>query len=224
METATIRVRPLRFVFAVEPKDKANLQRIFEINSSLWGGVFNFIIPLFKQVPGRYREKYFKTIPAKTMLKGLVEAFQPDYLVETKPGHAASYGITFPVKRVLTIESLTARDDRGRCKIGIDLRSVCDDLYRTSFRVVQRHPPDVLIPASTDKRYSLLFAATFGFLPESGVLSDVAEIYLKALDGKREAALCAPRACASRALRPGCSCRATSTAALLLATVADERR
>ena len=26
---------------------------------------------------GRYREKYFKTIPAKAMLKGLVEAFQP---------------------------------------------------------------------------------------------------------------------------------------------------
>ena len=54
-------------VFAVEPNDKAGLQRVFETNSSLWGGLFNFIIPVFKQVPARYREKYFKTIPAKTM-------------------------------------------------------------------------------------------------------------------------------------------------------------
>jgi len=77
MESATVRVRPLRFAFVVEPKDKASLQRIFEVNSSLWGGVFNFIIPLFKQVPSRYREKYFKTPPAKAILKGLVEAFQP---------------------------------------------------------------------------------------------------------------------------------------------------
>jgi len=50
---------------------------------------------------------------------------------------------------------------------------------------VQRHPPDVIIPSSTDKRFNLLFAATFGFLPESGPTADVSNIYLKALDGKR---------------------------------------
>ncbi|MGA7848397.1 MAG: hypothetical protein WCA13_04755 [Terriglobales bacterium] len=185
METSTVRVRPLRFAFLVEPKDKLGLQRIFEVNSSLWGGVFNFIIPLFKQVPGRYREKYFKTIPAKGMLKGLVEAFQPDYLVELKTGAAASYGIAFPEKRILAIGDLIARDEQGRCKIGVDLRSVCDDLYRTTFRFVQRHPPDVIIPSSIEKRYNLLFAATFGFLPEAGPLADVSNVYVKALDGKR---------------------------------------
>jgi hypothetical protein len=62
--------------------------------------------------------------------KGLVEAFQPDYLVEIESGDAASYGIAFPAKRILAIEDLTARDDRGRCKIGTDLRSVCDDRER----------------------------------------------------------------------------------------------
>lgn len=187
MENATVRVRPLRFAFVVEPKDKAGLQTIFEVNSSLWGGVFNFIIPLFKQVPERYREKYFKMIPAKEMLKGFVEAFQPDYLVELKPGAASAYGISFPDKRILTIEDLSSRDDQGRCKIGIDLRSVCDDLYRKEFRFVQRHPPEVIIPSSTDKKYNLLFAATFGFLPETGPLAGVSDIYLKALGGKRTA-------------------------------------
>jgi len=119
------------------------------------------------------------------MLKGLTEAFQPDYLVELKPGIAVRYGIAFPEKRVLSVDELVARDDQGRCKIGIDLRSICDDLYRTTFRFVQRHPPDVVIPSSTLKRFSLFFSATFGFLPESGPLGDVANIYLKALDGKR---------------------------------------
>jgi hypothetical protein len=185
MESSSVRVRPLRFAFVVEPQDKASLQRIFEANSSLWGGVFNFIIPLFKQVPARYREKYFKTIPAREMLKGLVEAFQPDYLIELKPGAVATYEIAFPSKRVLAIEDLSARDERGRCKVGIDLRSVCDDLYRTTFRFVQRHAPEVIIPSAMDKRFDLLFAATFGFLPESGTLADVSNIYLKALEGKR---------------------------------------
>jgi hypothetical protein len=128
MDSATVRVRPLRFAFVVEPRDKTGLQKIFETNSALWGGIFNFIIPLFKQVPTRYREKYSKTIPAQAMLKSLVEAFQPDYLVELKPGAASSYGITFPEKRILGIDDLSARDEQGRCTIGMDLRSICDEL------------------------------------------------------------------------------------------------
>jgi hypothetical protein len=186
MESSTVRVRPLRFAFLADPRDKKRLLQTFELNSSLWGGVFNFIIPLFKHVPARYREQYFKTIPAKRMLNGLVEAFQPDFLVETKTGDAASYGIAFDPKRTIPVEDLTGRDERGRCKLGIDLRSVCDDLYDKSFRFVQRHPPEVIIPSSSDSHYKLLFAATFGYLPESGALSDVAGVYLKALDGKRK--------------------------------------
>ena len=46
------------------------------------------------------------------MLKGLLEAFQPDYLVELNPGAASSYGITFPEKRILAIDDLSARDER----------------------------------------------------------------------------------------------------------------
>lgn len=149
--------------------------------------MFNFIIPLFKQVPARYREEYFKTIPAKEMLNGLAEAFQPDFLVETNAGDAVSYGIAFDPNRTIPIDDLTARDERGRCKLGVDLRSVCADLYEKSFRFVQRHPPEVIIPSSKDPRYKLLFAAMFGSLPKSGTPSDVTDIYLKALDGKTKA-------------------------------------
>lgn len=53
METAKVRLRPLPLAFLVERRDKASLQRVFEINSTLWGGGFNFIIPLFKTVPAR---------------------------------------------------------------------------------------------------------------------------------------------------------------------------
>jgi hypothetical protein len=57
METAKVRLRQLRLAFLVERRDKASLQRVFEINSTLWGGGFNFIIPLFKTVRARYRDR-----------------------------------------------------------------------------------------------------------------------------------------------------------------------
>ena len=53
METAQVRIRPFRFVFLVQPKDEKSLLRTFEVTSSLWGGSFNFIVPLFKTVPKR---------------------------------------------------------------------------------------------------------------------------------------------------------------------------
>jgi hypothetical protein len=187
METSTVRVRPLRFAFLVDPRDRTSLMRIFEVNSSLWGGLFNFIIPLFKKVPKRYRWHHREKISAKTMLEGLVEAFQPDFLIESKPGQAALYGVGFPAGRIRPIDDFAKRDERQRCEIGIDLRSVCDDLYRESYRFVQRHAPEVLIPSSKDRDFKLFFAATFGFLPESGELSDVANVYLKALGGERKA-------------------------------------
>jgi len=183
MESAQVRIRPLRLAFLVEPRDRKALQRVFEMNSSLWGGVYNYIIPLFKTVPARYKQQYQKAISAKTMINGFVEAFQPDYVVETRDGQVRDYGINFPEKRSTSFAELLARDEQGRCQIGIDLRSICHDMYAEQFQFVQRHGPEVVIPSCKDSRYALLFSAMFGAFPET---SDIAQIYIDALDGKRE--------------------------------------
>jgi hypothetical protein len=95
MEKATVRIRPLRFAFAVDPKDGTALMRVFEANSVFWGGPYNFILPLFKRVPDRYKEPYRKKIKAAALVQGLVEAFQPDLIVELEVG-AATF-LNFPV-------------------------------------------------------------------------------------------------------------------------------
>src|SRR6516165_5061940 len=99
MESAQVRIRPFRFAFLVEPSDKKALQLVFELTSGLWGGAYNYIIPLFKQVPARYKQQYQKPISAKRMINGFVEAFQPDYVVEIHGGECKKYGIEFPEKR-----------------------------------------------------------------------------------------------------------------------------
>ncbi len=186
MESSKVRIRPLRFAFLVDPRDKSSLQAVFEVNSALWGGCYNFIIPLFKRVPVHYKRPHDHLPPAKEMLRGLVEAYQPDFLVETVAGQAFQAGIDFPQKRLITMDDLMSRDDRGRCNYGIDLRTVCNDLYRDAFRFVQRHPPKVVVPVSSDPRYKLFFAAAFGCFPEDGPMKDIEGFYTRALDGKRD--------------------------------------
>jgi hypothetical protein len=159
--------------------------RVFEANSVFWGGPYNFILPLFKRVPPRYIEPYRKKIKPISLVEGLVEAFQPDFIVEMESGSAAS--LKFPRARVITFDQLLSRDERGSCAYGVDVRSVIADLYQKTFRFVQRHPPEVIIPSCSDPRYDLLFAALFGNLPEVGPVSDCAAHFLKGLDGKRKA-------------------------------------
>jgi hypothetical protein len=184
VDKSTVRVRPLRFAFLVEPSDKASLKSVFELNSALWGGAYNFVIPVFKGVPRRYRIPYFRTPVALDMRKGLIEAFQPDFLVEMKAG--AATGLEFSQTRVISYQDILAVDDQGRRKIGIDLRSVCDELYNTTYKFVLRHPPEVVIPACKTKRFDLFFAAAFGHIPDTPELKPLADMYLGALNGKRE--------------------------------------
>lgn len=181
---ASIRIRPLRFGFAVDPQDGAALREVFRVNTVLWGGLYNFIIPVFRKTPRRYRDRFLKSPSASQLVNGLVDAFQPDFIVETKAGLAT--GIQFDSKRIISMEQLAARDDQGRCGYGIDIRSVCAALYDETFRFVQRHPQKVVIPHSSDRRYELLFAALFGDFPTSGALTDCVGHYKDALEAKDE--------------------------------------
>ena len=45
---AKVRVRPLRLGCLIKPNDRAALRRVIEVNTCLWGGIFNFIIPLLQ--------------------------------------------------------------------------------------------------------------------------------------------------------------------------------
>ncbi len=185
MDKTTVRIRPIRFAFAVDPRDLTILMRVFEANSVFWGGPYNFILPLFKRVPQRYKEPYRKKITASAVVQGLLEAFQPDVIVEMETGSTSA--LKFPRGRVITYDQLIGRDDHGRCVYGVDLRSVVTDLYNTRFRFVQRHPPEVVIPSSSNGHYDLMFAALFGSLPSEGPVGDCSKHFLAALDGKRHA-------------------------------------
>jgi len=182
--SASIRIRPLRLGFAVDPQDTSALREVFQLNSVFWGGAYNFIIPVFKKAPQRYRERFLKSPSASDFVNGLTDAFQPDFLVETKTGLATD--IRFSRERILSLEQLQSRDEMGHTKYGVDMRTICAALYDKTFRFVQRHPPKVLIPHSSDSRFAVLFAAMFGEFPTTGNLADCLEDYKAALDGKDE--------------------------------------
>lgn len=135
---ATIRVRPLRLGFLMKPDDPAMLLRVIEVNTCLWGGRFNFIIPVFGRTPKRYRDRYLPGPTTKQLRDGIIEAFEPDFLVETQAGIAAE--MEFPKERIIGFDDLFRRDEHGRGGYGLTLVDICAALYDETFRFVQRHP------------------------------------------------------------------------------------
>ena len=49
--TVKVKLRPIKLVFLVNPKDKASLLKAIEINTFLWGGMYNPIVPTYKRIP-----------------------------------------------------------------------------------------------------------------------------------------------------------------------------
>jgi len=197
--TASIRIRPIRFGFLLDPEDATALRQVLQTNTCLWGGMYNYLLPVPRKTPQRYRDFTYAdggTAPlsklklmkgtgpsAQEFIDGLLDAFEPDLLVETKPGLAQR--AKFDKSRILTLDQFN-EEQNGQRKYGIDLRAICRDLYDEVFRFVQRHPPKVIEPRPMSKRYGPLFAAAFGEFPSTGTLAQCRNDFENVLDAKEE--------------------------------------
>jgi len=198
------RLRPLRFGFLVRPNDSGSLLKSIELNTCLWGGRFNPIIPVFKRIPvgwgddllerhpeiskqlsGRAKRRLKRSrTPATQVLRGYIDAFEPDYLVEMQPGLAEGTG--FPERQVLRPQDIlpTKQGLTRDLRVGTSVLPLYQKLYERDFRFVQKKPPEMATAISKEKRMSLFVAACFGLFPSEGELSRFGQAYATAFSPK----------------------------------------
>ena len=99
-----IRLRPIRFGFLVRPDDEEKVSEIFCINTCLWGGRFNPIIPFFDCVPSWWEKHCYHFENPKQIINGYLDFFEPDFLVEAQEGLAND--VAFDRRRVLQLTSV----------------------------------------------------------------------------------------------------------------------
>ncbi len=127
-----IRLRPVRFAFIVRPDDKARLLRIFQVNTCLWGGKLNSIIPFFKRVPAWWAREGFNFENAAQILNGYLDFFEPDFVVEAEKGLAGRLG--FQAERVLQLSEILLPDNNLRAKVhGIGGLDLYRQLYKEAY-------------------------------------------------------------------------------------------
>jgi hypothetical protein len=127
---------------------------------------------LWKALPARAKKRM--VVPAQEILEGYVNAFEPDFIVEMKPG--LSKGLPTDRRVVVTADDLLPTEvlREPDLALGLTAQRVYRYLYKTQFRFVQKQPIDVFMFRAGHNPMSLFIATCGGSLPSSPSLSAIA--------------------------------------------------
>ena len=179
-----IKSRPLRLAFLIQPQPD-NLRRAIQINSTLWGGAYNPIIPLYGRAPKAWRLHPVEKISMEERVLGYLRAFDPDFIVgdaKAFPKYLAS-----PARPVISADEIWAEFEKdqepGTPNYGVGIFELLADVYREYFEFKRRFPYKVMLP-TIPKQHELFWAAVVGELPTS-IRSVVEAFFSKAIDFDR---------------------------------------
>jgi hypothetical protein len=160
-----VKSRPLRLAFLIPPRKDA-LQEAIKINSSLWGGVFNPIIPLHPRAPRQWRLHANEKISIQKRILGYIRAFDPDFIVSdanTLPSYVKDFGR--PIVASSEIWASFYNDQRDAVpSYGVGIFELLNDIYEEFFEVKRRFPFKIVLP-TLPKKHELFWAAAAGQLP-----------------------------------------------------------
>jgi hypothetical protein len=163
--TVTIRVRPLRVGYLVDPADRVGLYRAIELNSFLWGGSYNPIIPAYRRTPAIWEPHRVRHLPHPSdIIDGYLNGFDPDLVVPI--GICESR--TFKVGNrdiVNTGELLGSLKDSASPQYGIGPIELLNDLVEKELKFKRNEEFQVVFP-EFPRAYGLFLASVFGVLPK----------------------------------------------------------
>jgi hypothetical protein len=162
------RLRPVRYAFIVNEGDAEAALAAVSLNTVLWGGIYNPIVPLTPQ-PER---------------ETMIAAFDPDAIInltgaELDPGLAERYRL-----RILTPDRFVDRDrgDRRRLAFGFDILPLLRQIYETEVRHSAEPTRAVLVRTEAGDGWPEYVSFAFGTFARIPALdTDFADVFRRAL-------------------------------------------
>lgn len=181
ISSVTTTLRPINIAFLVDMNDKKTLEEVIHINSFLWGGAYNTIIPVYKRIPSSLKKDFFNRTTLE-IINGYINSYDPDFIVNLS---------SFDIKKLKnrdrgkdwTIitkgEMLGKYGSTGIPTIGIGLVEILNHIEEREFKYVRKNQVpiyDIQIP----KRYSQFYSSIFGAI-EPGVWEKTTKRFNKSL-------------------------------------------
>ena len=162
--TLTQKLRPVRIAFLVDPMDKETVQKAIHINSLLWGGMFNPLIPCYKRLPKIWSNHKTKSETALSVIKGYIEGFDPDCFVNLSAYSAAQLNIG--EDNIIQVEDLlkSFREDAAPT-IGAGIFEVLNQFVYDELRFIRKDTIDFIKP-NLEGPHKLFLSSLYGDLGE----------------------------------------------------------
>lgn len=179
--SVSVRLRPVRFAFLVSPNNGKAISDIFRINTCLWGGMYNPVIPFLKQVPKWWHRDSKWNETAFEIMNGYLDFFEPDFLVETEPGLAS--GLGFGNGRVIGISDFSfMTDDPKQRGYGLDTFDVYRQHFQQTFQFTLRKAHSLVEVSAENNSFRLFCACVFGAFPSRESSAYLAKAYKDAFE------------------------------------------
>lgn len=173
-----LKLRPIRIGFLVSPSDKDGVRKAIHLNSLLWGGMFNPIIPCYKKLPKNWEDYKSKRTTANKVINGYIEGFDPDYLVNISD--VSIEAIEFDSERIITYEDVISGFEEDMApKVGVGIFEVIRQFKYDELRFVRRNEFKFLKP-KLSKNHNIFLASIFGDIGNYG--KDLYEDYLSGIE------------------------------------------
>ena len=189
--SGSLRLRPTRIGFLVDPNDLESLRKIFQVCTCSWGGFFNPIIPVCTVIPEVWTDLPFLAPSPAELAKGYLEFFEPDVFVEAQPGLAEQIGLDrtdldFGHPRIIPLDSYFTTNEPYpfAMPFGMDSFDIYEAMYDREFKFVSRHERRVALFEATPADAPFIEAA-FGGFPADGPLQSLAQAYIDVFDPVR---------------------------------------
>ncbi|HYE35182.1 hypothetical protein, partial [Methylocaldum sp.] len=160
---------------------------IFRINTCLWGGKYNPVIPYFRQIPKWWDRDNLRFETAAQIINRYLDFFEPDFIVEAEAGLAE--GLGFDQDRIFQLSSiLTREDDQDWSGHGLNVFELYRDLYRKEFQFARRHEHNIIDVTAKKQPFSKFSACVFGAFPPEPDLKYLGQAFKDAF-GPKEVSL-----------------------------------
>ncbi len=159
-----LKLRPIKIAFLVEPGDTKALKEALEVNSILWGGMYNPIIPVFTKKPAVWvKNDPISKYKSKDVIKGYVDAYNPDFLVLL--GKCSKKKFDYLDRKIITKEEILKKlNTEGTPGYGVGIFEVLRNFCDEELKFVRRHPID--FHSFNYTKNANFFSAIFGVLPK----------------------------------------------------------
>ncbi|WCB92448.1 hypothetical protein DSM104299_01144 [Baekduia alba] len=154
------------------------LARAAAINTSLWGGKYNPIVPVLARRPAWWRDVPWPDLTGPQLTRSYLEAWDPDVLVNMVPGYVVPDA--FADREVSATDlSSDARDIRRH--MGVDCVDVYAHLHQHERRFVLRRPDDLVLPTAGPARLDDLVKVWYGHFDHA----ETEQAYMSLLEAER---------------------------------------